>query len=183
MGRRQRVLLDVDGVLADFWSAAEKVVLWATGKPLPDDVYEGLDMFRSYDTETQSRIYNQFKQAGWCLALQPYPGAADFISRLTAIADVYFVTSPMDGPNWAHERHLWLKEHFNVPSKQVVSTNAKYLCVGDVFVDDKFEHIVNWQKAHKSGIAVLWNQPYNTKDSWDYRAMTYDNVFDFVFPG
>jgi hypothetical protein len=40
MGRRQRVLLDVDGVLADFVTSAAKVVEAVTGAPLPADALE-----------------------------------------------------------------------------------------------------------------------------------------------
>lgn len=180
MPRRQRVLLDVDGVLADFVTPALQVVEQITGAPPPVDATEDWDLFRAYDKKTQSKFYDVFKTEGWCRALQPYPGASEFIGQLERIADVYFVTSPMHGPHWAHERNLWLLENFDVPSKRVVSTNAKYLCVGDVFVDDKFSHVQTWKAAHPHGCAVVWSQPYNVNEVWAHRASSYDDIIQLV---
>jgi 5'(3')-deoxyribonucleotidase len=183
MGRRQRVLLDVDGVLADFVTSAAKVVEAVTGAPLPADALEEWDIFRSYDEETRKKIYSACKVEGWCLGLEPYAGAVDFVRHLDEIADVYFVTSPMNGPHWAFEREQWLKKHFGTHHHKVVSTNAKYLCVGDVFVDDQFSHVEKWAKSHRHGVGVLWTQPYNLKDEWDYRATTYNHIIEYVCKG
>lgn len=180
---RQRVLLDVDGVLADFVSSAARVVERVTGAPLPVDALEEWDIFRSYPKEVQNEIYGACKTEGWCLALEPYQGAVDFVRRLDEVADVYFVTSPMGGPHWAYEREQWLKKHFGTHHHKVVSTNAKYLCVGDVFVDDKFSHVEKWSKFHRPGIGVLWTQPYNLKEEWGHRATKYDDIIEYVTLG
>jgi 5'(3')-deoxyribonucleotidase len=183
MGRRQRVLLDVDGVLADFVMPAGKVVEEVTGAPLPADAIEEWDLFRSYDEDTQSKIYTVCKAEGWCLAIEPYPGAVDFIKKLDEVADTFFVTSPMGGPHWAYERELWVKKHFGMHHHKVVSTSSKFICAGDVFVDDKFSHIEAWAKEYRHGLPILWTQPYNLKHEWGYRASTYNEILEYVTLG
>lgn len=180
MPRRQRVLLDVDGVLADFVTPASEVVMDVTGAPLPPDALEQWDIFRSYDKETQSEIYSACKKEGWCLAIRPYAGAVDFIRELNEVADVYFVTSPLGGPFWAYEREQWLKKHFGTHHHKVISTNAKYVCLGDIFVDDKFSHVLKWKEHHLHGTAVLWSQPYNKNEVWAHRATSYSSILELV---
>lgn len=163
--KKPRVLLDVDGVLADFVTPALEVMKNVTGKPLPEDVLEDWDIFRSVDKSLQSHIYDEFKKEGWCYALKPYPGAIKGVSRLREIADVYFVTSPMHGPHWAYERTKWLIDLFNAKTGHVISTNAKYVCRGNVLIDDKTSHIVKWGEHHPDALRILWKQPYNEKDT------------------
>lgn len=181
--KRQRILLDVDGVLADFVTPALEIVRNVTGAPVPEDALEDWDIFRAYPKDVQNKFYDAFKCEGWCMGLEPYPGSQEGIALLERVADVYFVTSPMHGPHWAYERTLWLKKYFGVPAKRVVHTNAKYLCVGDIFVDDKFDHVENWQKAHPHGCSVLWTQPYNRKNEWPHRATCWEEVHQLVSLG
>lgn len=178
--RRPRFLCDVDGVLADFVTPALKVVERVTGRPAPADAHEDWDLFRSYPEEVQEVFFREFKRKGWCLSLPVYCEALDGIRHILEIADVYFVTSPMNGPYWTHEREQWLAGHFGVNRNRIVHTNAKYLCVGDVFLDDKPEHVIEWSAHHPEACAVLWDQPYNRKHMQLRRADCWDRVVELV---
>lgn len=159
---RSVVLVDVDGVLADFHTAALRIV----GEILERDVVAGprttwdiLDAFEFTDAQTAA-----FKQAvgrpAFCASLAPYPDAREGIAQLRTIADVYAVTAPFHSLHWVSERDWWLTEHFGFTRKQIVHTDAKYLVAGDVFIDDKVEHVQRWVDR-RTGTAVLWAQPYN----------------------
>lgn len=181
--KKPRVLLDVDGVLADFVTPALEVVKRVTGQPVPTDATQEWDLFRSYPKEVQDLFYAEFKKEGWCYGLAPYPGALQGVNALREVADVYFVTSPMHGPHWSDERARWLVDYFGAHRNHVVSTNAKYVCRGHVLVDDKTSHIVKWLSHHDDGIGIVWQQPYNEKDelpSSAVRAKTWARVFDIV---
>lgn len=158
---RSVVLVDVDGVLADFHTAALRIV----GEILERDVVAGprtiwdiLDAFEFTDAQTAA-----FKQAvgrpAFCASLAPYPDAREGIAQLRTIADVYAVTA-FHSLHWVSERDWWLTEHFGFTRKQIVHTDAKYLVAGDVFIDDKVEHVQRWVDR-RTGTAVLWAQPYN----------------------
>ena len=177
MATRQRILLDVDGVLADFVSSALQVIERVTGKKPVPEVHHDWDMFKPYPKDVEDAFYREFKREGWCINLPVYPGARAGVDLLREYADVYYVTSPMsNAPYWAHERTLWLIRHFAANDRQVVHTNAKYVCVGDILVDDKIEHLQQWERHHPNGIPVLWDQPYNRKNTSYQRARTWQDV-------
>lgn len=159
---RPVVLVDVDDVLADFYTSALRIVGEILGCDVtagPRTTWDIIDAFGFTDAQTAA-----FKQAvgrsAFCASLVPYPGAREGIARLREIADVYAVTAPFHSLHWVSERDWWLAEHFGFTRKQIVHTDAKYLVTGDVFIDDKPDHIRRWAARH-TGAAVLWAQPYN----------------------
>ncbi len=64
-----------------------------------------------------------------------------------------------------HEREQWLEANFGFHHKQIVHTSAKYLCKGDVLIDDKPDNLILWAAEHPDGLALLWNQSYNNKET------------------
>lgn len=171
MNAHRRVLLDVDGVLADFLSAAKQVVMDVTGRPLSELALQDWNIFRLYDKETENKFYEVFKREGWCMSLAPYFRAQEGVELLRkADLDVYFLTSPMHGRHWAYERAAWLMKHFGAKNDHIIQTNAKYVCKGRVLVDDKPAHVENWQGAHPGGIGILWDRQYNQGSHWKPRT-------------
>lgn len=171
----ERILIDVDGVLADFTNPALQLLEKLTGEAPPADTTTEWDLLRNYPKEIQEAFWAGCTTEGWCYSLPIYPGAKEGIHKLQQHLDVYFVTSPMHGPHWAYERTKWLMHHFGVKSHNVVHTNAKYLCVGDYFVDDKDSHVEIWQRSHL-GIAMLWDAPYNQSAAHPMRVKSWDDV-------
>lgn len=148
-----RILIDVDGVLADCLSPVLLECERRTGRrpqltswDLPPDV---MAVFR----EMASR-------PGYALGLEEYPGAWDAIDRLDDRHEVVFVTSPYGPcPTWAHERELWL--HSRWPGIHVVHTAAKRLIRGDILIDDSPANCSSWAAEHPQGRPVLWLREYN----------------------
>lgn len=178
--KKKRVLFDVDGFLLDFTTPALVVVEEVTGLPAPANAAEEWDLFRDYPEEVQAQFYNEFNKEGWCLGLKPYPGAVDGVHAVRSFADVFFVTSPMHGPHWAFERTRSLQYHFDATSKEVVHTSSKFLCVGDLFVDDKYDHVVEWSSYHPNGVALLWDQPYNRKYNYPLRVTSWMEILGAI---
>lgn len=159
---RPVVLVDVDDVLADFYTAVLRIAGEILGRDVsaePRTTWDIIDALGFTDAQTAA-----FKQAvgrsAFCASLAPHLGAREGITRLREIADVYAVTAPFHSLYWVSERDWWLAEHFDFTRKQIVHTDAKYLVKGDVFVDDKPDHVRQWAARH-TGAAVLWAQPYN----------------------
>lgn len=165
---RPRVLLDCDGVLADFLSAALKVIHQVTGKMhspmavLEWDIMEALKV-----PPDQARlVYAHMRTAGFCASLPVYHGAQEAVTRLKGVADVYVVTSPFGGAHWTDEREQWLQRHFGFNKSEIVHTAAKHICTGDVFVDDRPVSLKAWQVCNPEGVAVRWDHLYNVKEDW-----------------
>jgi 5'(3')-deoxyribonucleotidase len=159
---RPVVLLDVDGVLGNFIEANLRTLRSLGVERCHDDVttYDLEHCLRLDDT-TRALMEFRWGLPGFCASIPPYPGAQDAVDRLRTVADVYALTAPMFTATWQHERTEWLVEHFGFRRKDVISTHAKHLVRGDVFVDDKPSHVEAWQAAHPGGVGILWGRPYN----------------------
>lgn len=166
MKEKPIVLLDVDGVLADFETKFLEIARFLTGKQIVrDPTYWNMeDQCRLSDEESRE-VWNHVLQIDFARQLDPYPIAVEAVLELAEDVDVYFVTAPMNRhPTWAHDRALWLRDHFGDLGSNVISTHHKDRVCGHVFVDDKPKHIRSWSRAHPEGQAFLWSRPYNSED-------------------
>jgi 5'(3')-deoxyribonucleotidase len=189
---RKIVLLDCDGVLADFTGA---VCHWASvmfkrefspSQVTQWDFCKALDLS---DTETkQVKVLLSESDRFWP-NLQPMDGAADAVRRLRMVADVYVVTSPWDScPTWEYERKAWLQRVMGIPKADVLMGPAKHIVAGDVFVDDKPETVAQWNRDQGwfseggRSHAVLWDTPYNRRadEGFDLRTSAWSDVLALV---
>ena len=157
-----RVLIDVDGVVADFQGlytslARHRFELSADADTYIDkywDVGDSLGLTQA-QKDTIEKCLNE---PGVAANMDPFPSAIEAIKRLDEKYDVFFVTShKRESPTWVFERENWLIHHFgNTLGGKVVSTHYKYLVVGDVLIDDKKGHIDRWAMSMNSlGRTVL----------------------------
>lgn len=175
--RRPRVLLDVDGVLADFLTPSLAIFQRLTGHPYTHGDFKTWDIFETIPREHESAYYEVVNVPGWCRSLPVYEGAQAGVQALKEVADLYIVTSPLSRhPTWTHEREGWLHEHFGIHHRKIVHTSAKYLCIGDVFVDDRPDHIEAWEAEHAGGLGLLWDQPYNRGSKAGFRVLDWNQV-------
>lgn len=163
MTNKPTVLLDVDGVLASFIAGALKSLkdLFGIDGTHDDIVNWHFETCFNLNAMQMAELTHAWRQPGWCAALPPYPFAPDAVIRLREHAVVHPLTAPFNSMPWMMERDAWLSAHCGFTRKEIVHTEAKHLVKGDVFVDDKPEHVINWQRAHPQGVAILWAQPYN----------------------
>ena len=168
--RRPIVLLDCDGVLADFIGGLLPVIRDITGRTFVREQVTRFDFVTSLglSREEGAAIKRWLGDArGWCESLAVYPGAVDGVCALREVADVYIVTSPWNScATWTHEREAWLRRNFDISHANVLHASAKHLVRGDVFVDDKTEAVVAWQAANPDGAAMRWLTPHNWRDEY-----------------
>jgi len=160
--KRKRVLLDCDGVLADFCAASFALIEQHTGdRHLPEEVTQW-DLFVAVGKPHLKPLMKETAaKSGWCLGFPIYPGAQDFVAKLQETCDVVIVTSPMTTPYWAYERTIWLEQHFSIPKGRIVHTEGKQYVKGDVLIDDADENCFKWHKEFPEALTLLWDAPYN----------------------
>lgn len=169
LARPARVLLDCDGVMADFMGAVKPVIRDLIGRDLTDQDMPTWDLFEAPVIKPHAAALRAaVDQPGFCRNFAVLPGAQEGVQALRDLgAEVVCVTSPWPSSRtWAHDRMAWLEEHFGFTTKTVDQSSGKYRIDGDVFVDDHANNVVtwlNWDKRRHHA-AVLWAQPYNTKD-------------------
>jgi 5'(3')-deoxyribonucleotidase len=184
------VLMDCDGVIFDFVTAAVTRVNAITGAQYrPEDVTTW-EVFDSIPVEQKIRdaAYGQLKAAGGCASIPVYPEAVDGIRRLREIANIIAVTSPFEGsPTWMHERTVRLRECFDIT--EVIHAVNKERIHGDAFVDDKPSHATRWSQFWQHdgrnpwAVSVLWRTPRTCGEKVSpgiVSAATWDEVCTIV---
>lgn len=177
----KRLLLDVDGVIADFLKATEHGMMRYYGlKPVREwtewDILKmdwqhwREDISRGTKNDHWGMVQSVWCQERFCLTIPEYEGAVEQVKQLAEVFDVYFVTSPMVTSRiWVYERSEWLIKKFGKNlGKKVVHTHYKELIAGSALIDDKPQHIIDW--IIKNGVpdigdrgtfAGVMDRPYN----------------------
>lgn len=168
----KRVLLDCDGVLADFIGPVLELVAEATGRTHAREDVTVFDFAASLmltPGEKCDVTHAISNRAGWWSSLPVFAGAQNGVARLRNIAEVFVVTSPWNScPTWLHEREAWLKKHFGIPHSHVLVGSAKHIVAGHMLIDDKTETLREWSRhnGHLGGVGVQWATPHNRVDEW-----------------
>jgi 5'(3')-deoxyribonucleotidase len=167
---KKRVLVDCDGILADFMTPCIDFINERTGMSHTVDEVRGWNAFECLKYEyLEAQFFDLVTRGGWCSGMIPYSGAQDGLRRLSLEAEVVIVTSPMQSLPWALERTQWLKRYFNVPHERIVMTRTKRYVSGDFIIDDLAENCADWLSGNLSGTALLWTRPWNEDNEF---AMT-----------
>lgn len=184
-----RIGLDVDGVLANFFSVYEQAVIDEAGEdkfpcrypecfPPVWDWPEHYGYDRAYIKRVWLKIAKSrsfWSELGRLPDLQTLLEVAPWVMH-----DVYFITA-RPGENAKGQTEEWLRRH-GVPNPTVLITADKGGACGvlgiDVYVDDKWENIQNVVETSKTTRAYLAPQyPYNQTKHTLPRAVNLADVF------
>lgn len=169
--KRPRILVDIDGVFADFVTPCLDAVRTCTGRSFDLDEVREWDTMKSLgiSPEDARTIYESMERPGLCLSLPAYEGAREGVESLRTWADVWAITSPFGGAHWMHERDAWLVEKMGFDKRDILHVRGerKHGVVGDVLVEDKTSTLRAWTAAHPTGTGVLFLRSYNRNDGWE----------------
>jgi 5'(3')-deoxyribonucleotidase len=183
-----RLLCDIHGVLADLIGGMLPIIEWVTRQPARrEDVrtYYLREAFRLTDAEWAA-VCREIEQPGFAARLDPIGDGPIRIRQLVEsglVQEVVFVTQPWAGsPTWTHDMEAWIEDHFPRLERRVVHTAHKHVVVGDLLLDDSYDHVHAWSTDHPYGDALLWDAPYNRAGlALDaYRVRSWDEVRDRV---
>ncbi len=190
-----RVLLDCDGPLGDFTGAWLEALYIETGERhevsevtqwaihMCDFFLACADRMKMTRAELKARVDAHVAVPGFCYAINVNPEAKAAVLELHSMADIWVVTSPWDSSQtWMHERHRWLQDKFAIKRDQICQVGKKHPIHGDVFVDDKPSHVVDWAKAWPMGTAVLFDMHHNQREPGDPSVLRagWDDIIKIV---
>lgn len=150
----ERIFLDVDGVLADFASAAVRACGFPDLVPSHWHFYEDMGLTAE---EMWERIHAD--PLFW-ENLPEYEWYEELVDMCMDIAPVTIVTHPADHPDSWAGKYLWLKERAWT-HEDIVFTSQKHLLAGPgrLLIDDSAENCVLW-RAH-GGTRIMFPCPWN----------------------
>lgn len=165
------ILLDVDGVCADFTGMVRTFCAgagyemptpteWDFLKALPTDHHATDAGGFKVNVRQHVDVFLQ-KAVAW-EKMRAIDGAIHAVEAFRRDSHrVVFVTSPWEScREWANVRRVWLRNHFKADAVDVVVCKDKSLVRGDVFVDDKPENVGAWGQVNAYR-AFIWDAPYN----------------------
>lgn len=182
-----RILLDLDGVLADFNSAMLEVLGYSPTNP---DIIS-VAMENSGDISAHPKIgchrfWTQFDSLSseWWAGLKLLPNAKHLISTMNNISsgpnNVFICTSPGQSGHAAKGKIEWVRKHFPSMTDKIVITTKKFLCANPstILIDDSPNKVDAFREF--GGIGVLWpNQYLLAQDIYSYYR-TIDSIKNIV---
>lgn len=154
---KKRVLVDMDGVLADIYAQFLKFEFDDLKINQPLSALIGKferDAFQNHDKYIHSEDF--------FYGAKPMPNSIEVLEKINLTHDLYIVSAAVEFPLSLLEKVKWLNKYFPFISwKQIILCGSKEPITGDVMIDDHFRNLDPFQ-----GQTILFNQPHNlTRDS------------------
>lgn len=162
-----QVLLDCDGVLADFLSTAIERLNRATGKTFTVDEYA-----RTVHVHSMEKPYDISVSEFWkivedpddlWISLKPFPWAQKLLNYCEKMGDVTIATSPSRNPQCAAQKTQWLLENLNLHNDRLMLGKRKELLArpNTVLIDDSPKNCEKFRSHGGEAIQVPsnWNTP------------------------
>lgn len=163
--RQISIALGCDGVLANFYAGALRLVEEITGKKFDTSAITERDFTTSLglsDQETSKVLQAITDRRGFATSLPMYPQARQGVRRLRTLGKVFCVTTPWESNNWWRaERESWLALHLGIDHVHHAHLDDKTPYEADIFVDDTSNHVRKWLAAWPERTAVFWRTPQN----------------------
>uniref|UniRef100_A0A8C0GUB5 5', 3'-nucleotidase, cytosolic n=1 Tax=Chelonoidis abingdonii TaxID=106734 RepID=A0A8C0GUB5_CHEAB len=143
---RLRVLVDMDGVLADFEGGALRAFLARyPGEPHVELAerrgFSVRDQYRCLREDLGAKVASVYESPGFFLGLEPIPGAIEAMQEMIHMQDtqVFICTSPL--LKYEHcilEKYSWVEKHLGPEFvERLILTRDKTVVSADLLFDDK----------------------------------------------
>lgn len=174
-----RILIDLDGVAADFYGALLKIYNKEFNRSLvPEDIKTwslGSDVYPD-TTEEYMRTY--FDRPGFWSEMAPIPGAIESLEYLHSKGhELKIVTAvPLESRQCCYEKLVWVERHLPfIGHDNFYATLDKGGVRGDILFDDGPHNI----KAFPNMTCVM-DAAYNRNANGDFRVKTWDKFVSTI---
>lgn len=162
----QRLIIDMDGVLADIYSQLLALDERQTGRRRSVSEVTGMP-----ESEAFARLTEYVHSPGFFRGAPVVPDSQEVVAKLNTAYEVFIVSAATEFPLSLAEKQAWLQEHFPfITWHQLVLCGSKRIVQGDIMIDDHFKNL-----DHFRGRTLLFSQPHNQRaderghervDSW-----------------
>jgi 5'-nucleotidase len=148
----KRILVDMDGVLADVYPRYLDLHEKNFGKRLSIPDIIGLK-----EAEAFPNLLTWIENPGFFRTMPVIKGSQEGLKKLNKSYEVVIVSMATEFPTSLTDKQLWLFEHYPFISwKQIVFCGNKSLIEADIMIDDHLKNLDNFK-----GETIMFTQPHN----------------------
>jgi len=153
---KKRLLVDMDGVLADIYQQAINFEYKESGRLIQLKDVVGEDEIVAFPNAAK-----HVRQTGFFRTAPLIPNAFEVMEQLNEQYDIFIVSAAMEFPNSLEEKYYWLEEHFPfLPWNKIVLCGSKTVVQGDLLIDDHYKNLDPFENR-----TLLFTQPHNMNRS------------------
>jgi 5'(3')-deoxyribonucleotidase len=178
MPTNKTVLLDMDGVLADFFTLAIERLNAHTGMNVSLDAYinakTGWELENAYGISGHAMWKILEGPGDFWTCIKPYYWAEFLVEFAHTIGDVYIATSPRPNPVCVYQKLDWIERHLKFDLSKVIMGQHKHLMSRQdtILIDDSPKNIERFNQGEGRGILVPSN--------WNTPGLQYSDVCDVI---
>jgi 5'-nucleotidase len=148
----QRLLVDMDGVLADIYPQYIKFEESESGIKHTLESLKGIS-----EAEAFKNLRKYLFSQGFFGGAPVIRGSYEALFKLNSKYELYVVSSATEFPQSLPEKYAWLRENFPfIGWQQMVFCGSKAVVQGDIMIDDHFKNLDLFK-----GRTILYTQPHN----------------------
>jgi len=149
---KQRILVDMDGVLADVYSRFYELHKSETGIRL-----SAADVAGKLEAEAFQNQRKWVTAPGFFRTVPVMKGSVEGLSLLNEKYDIVVVSMATEFPHSLTDKQLWLQQYFPfINWKQIVLCGNKNIINADIMIDDHPKNLDNFR-----GETYIFTQPHN----------------------
>jgi 5'(3')-deoxyribonucleotidase len=165
----KRILVDMDGVLADVYSRFFDLHEQETGSRLSVSDVSGM-----LESEAFKNQIGWVTKPGFFRTVPVMKGSVGGLQKLNSLYDVVVVSMATEFPQSLTDKQLWMNDHFPFISwQQLVFCGNKSLLQADIMIDDHPKNLDNF-----TGETIIFTQPHNIfiRDTKHKRVSSWEEI-------
>jgi len=148
----QRILVDMDGVLADVYSRFYFLHEQETGQKL-----SAMDVAGKLEAEAFPRELVWVTTRGFFWSVPVMEGSIEGLRKLNTAYEVIVISLATEFPQSLTDKQLWVHDHFPfIGWQQLVFCGNKNLIKADIMIDDHPKNLDQF-----TGETIMFTQPHN----------------------
>jgi len=154
----KRILVDMDGVLADVYPRFFELYEQETGNKKTMGEIIGLK-----EGEAFPELYRWVKTPGFFRSIPVMADSQRVLKLLNKTYEILVISMATEFPVSLTDKQMWINDHFPFISwRQVIFCGNKSLIPADLMIDDHFKNL-----DHFKGETIIFSQPHNINNTYN----------------
>jgi 5'(3')-deoxyribonucleotidase len=154
----KRILVDMDGVLADVYPRFFELYEQETGNKKTMGEIIGLK-----EGEAFPELYRWVETPGFFRSIPVMADSQRVLKLLNKTYEILVISMATEFPVSLTDKQMWINDHFPFISwRQVIFCGNKSLIQADLMIDDHFKNL-----DHFKGETIIFSQPHNINNTYN----------------